>query len=78
MTHNIVVIDHHRQTGDRIKNQILSYIEPFASSTSEMVTEFFQYINGGIRPNSLEADTLYSGIMVDTNNFTVPDKSSYI
>lgn len=71
MTHNIVVIDHHRQTGDRIKNQILSYIEPFASSTSEMVTEFFQYINGGIRPNSLEADTLYSGIMVDTNNFTV-------
>ncbi len=71
MTHNIVVIDHHRQTGDRIKNQILSYIEPFASSTCEMVTEFFQYINGGIRPNSLEADTLYSGIMVDTNNFTV-------
>ncbi len=71
MTGNIVVIDHHRQTSDRIKNQILSYIEPFASSTCEMITEFFQYINGGIRPNSLEADTLYSGIMVDTNNFTV-------
>ncbi len=68
---SIVVIDHHRQTGDKIPNPVLSYIEPFASSASEMVTEFFQYINNGIHPNSLEADTLYSGIMVDTNNFTV-------
>ncbi len=70
-TNNIVVIDHHRQTEERIENQVLSYIEPFASSASEMVTEFFQYINDGIRPRPLEADTLYSGIMVDTNNFSV-------
>lgn len=70
-TNNIVVIDHHRQTGERIENQVLSYIEPFSSSASEMVTEFFQYINDGIRPRPLEADTMYSGIMVDTNNFTV-------
>lgn len=70
-TGNIVVIDHHRQTDERIDNQILSYIEPFASSTSEMVTEFFQYIEDGIRPRPLEADTLYAGIMVDTNNFSV-------
>lgn len=70
-TKNIVVIDHHRQTGERIENQVLSYIEPFSSSASEMVTEFFQYINDGIRPRPIEADTLYSGIMVDTNNFTV-------
>ena len=70
-TKNIVVIDHHRQSEDKIQNPVLSYIEPFASSASEMITEFFQYINNGIIPNSLEADTLYSGIMIDTNNFTV-------
>lgn len=70
-TGNIIVIDHHRQTDDRISDQTLSYIEPFASSASEMVTEFFQYIGDGIRPRPLEADTLYAGIMVDTNNFTV-------
>jgi len=71
LTKHIVVIDHHRQTDERIDNQTLSYIEPFASSTCEMVTEFFQYISDGIRPRPLEADTLYSGIMVDTNNFSV-------
>lgn len=70
-TDNIVVIDHHRQNGQRIENQTLSYIEPFSSSASEMVTEFFQYINDGIKPRPIEADTLYSGIMVDTNNFSV-------
>lgn len=70
-TDNIVVIDHHRQTDERIKNPVLSYIEPYASSASEMVTEFFRYIHDGIRPKPLEADTLYSGIMVDTNNFSV-------
>ncbi len=69
-TRNLVVIDHHRQTDERIKNPVLSYIEPYASSASEMVTEFFRYINDGIRPRPLEADTLYSGIMVDTNNFS--------
>lgn len=68
-TRNIVVIDHHRQTGERIENQVLSYIEPFSSSASEMVTEFFKYISDGIKPRPIEADTLYSGIMVDTNNF---------
>ena len=70
LTKNIVVIDHHRQNGQRIENQILSYVEPFSSSACEMVTEFFQYINDGIKPRPLEADTLYSGIMVDTNNFS--------
>lgn len=69
-TQHIVVIDHHRQTDERIKNPVLSYIEPYASSACEMVTEFFRYINDGIRPRPLEADTLYSGIMVDTNNFS--------
>lgn len=69
-TKNIVVIDHHRQNDERIENQVLSYIEPYASSTSEMVTEFFQYIKDGIKPRPVEADALYSGIMVDTNNFT--------
>lgn len=69
-TRNVVVIDHHRQTDERINTPVLSYIEPYASSASEMVTEFFRYINDGIRPKPLEADTLYSGIMVDTDNFS--------
>ena len=63
--------DQHRQTGKRIENQVLSYIEPFASSASEMVTELLQYIGEGVRPKPLEADTMYSGIVVDTNNFNV-------
>lgn len=64
-----VVIDHHRQTGEYFKNPTLSYIEPFASSSCEMVAEILQYAGEEIRLKSVEADALYSGIMVDTDNF---------
>ena len=66
---SIVVIDHHRQTGEAFQNPTLSYVEPFASSACEMVAEIIQYSGDEIRLRTLEADALYSGIMVDTNNF---------
>lgn len=69
MVKTIVVFDHHRQTGEAIENAVLSYIEPYASSTCEMVAEMLQYIGDGLRLRSLESDALYSGIIIDTNNF---------
>ncbi len=66
---SLVVIDHHRQTGESFENPTLSYIEPFASSSCEMVAEILQYAGEEIRLKAGEADALYSGIMVDTNNF---------
>ncbi len=66
---SIVVLDHHRQGEESIENATLSYVEAYASSTCEMVTEILQYITDGIKVKSDEADCLYSGIMIDTNNF---------
>jgi len=68
-TKTIVIFDHHRQTNEAIDNAVLSYIEPYASSTSEMVAEIMQYIGGNLKLKPLEADALYAGIMIDTNNF---------
>lgn len=65
----IVVLDHHRQCSDSIDSALLSYIEPYASSACEMVAEVLQYIVDGIKIPSLEASSLYAGIMIDTNNF---------
>lgn len=67
---SIVVLDHHRQTTDGIENALLSYVEPYASSTCEMVAEILQYIQDGIRLKQIEADAMYGGIMIDTNNFS--------
>ncbi len=69
-TKALVVLDHHRQSSDVIENASLSYIEPYASSACEMVTEILQYIHDGIRIKPIEADALYGGIMQDTNNFS--------
>ncbi len=66
---SIVVIDHHRQSDQFFENPTLSYVEPFASSACEMVAEILQYVGEEIPLKALEADALYSGIMVDTNNF---------
>lgn len=65
----IVVLDHHRQSSDNIDNALLSYIEPYASSACEMVSEILQYIVDEIKIPRLEASSLYAGIMIDTNNF---------
>lgn len=66
---SLVVLDHHRQTGETFKNPTLSYIEPFASSACEMVAEILQYVGDEVKLKPAEADVLYSGIMLDTNNF---------
>ena len=65
----IAVLDHHRQSSTVIDNAVLSYIEPYSSSTCEMVAEVLQYIVDDIKVPSIEADCLYAGIMIDTRNF---------
>lgn len=65
----IVVLDHHRQGAEIIENATLSYVEAYASSACEMVSEILQYIGESIRITAEEADCMYSGIMIDTNNF---------
>ena len=65
----IVVLDHHRQSSDRIDKALLSYIEPYASSACEMVSEILQYIVDDIQIPNLEASSMYAGIMIDTNSF---------
>ncbi len=70
MAKTIVVFDHHRQGNEVIENTILSYIEPYASSACEMVSEMLQYISDDIKISNIEANSMYAGIMIDTNNFT--------
>lgn len=66
---SVVVLDHHRQGTETIENATLSYVEPYASSSCEMVSEVLQYTYDNIKIRPEEADCMYSGIMVDTNNF---------
>ena len=70
MVRTIVVLDHHRQSSEIIDNAVLSYVEPYASSTCEMVAEVLQYIADGIKIKPAEADAMYAGIVIDTHNFT--------
>ncbi len=72
MTDKIVVIDHHRKAEDSIDNATLTYMEAYASSTSELVAEILQYIGDGKRTiEKLEAEALLAGIAVDTKNFSI-------
>lgn len=66
----IVVIDHHRRSPDYIENATLTFHEVYASSASELVTELIEYATSEPQLTNLEAEALYSGIMVDTKNFT--------
>ncbi len=66
---SIVVLDHHRQGTEVIENATLSYVEAYASSACEMVSEILQYIGQSIHITAEEADCMYSGIIIDTNNF---------
>ncbi len=68
-TKNIVVFDHHRQSNDIIEGPVLSYIEPYASSACEMIAEVLQYFSEDIKLAPAEADSIYAGILIDTNNF---------
>ena len=65
----IVVFDHHRQCEDVVKNAVLSYTEPYASSTCEMIAEVLQCFDEDIKLSTQEADAIYAGILIDTNNF---------
>lgn len=65
----IVVFDHHRQGSEVIENAVLSYIEPYASSTCEMIAEVLQYFTENIHLEPCEADSIYAGMLIDTNNF---------
>ncbi|MFO7263953.1 MAG: hypothetical protein A6D91_02925 [Bacillaceae bacterium G1] len=69
MTRRVMVIDHHRRSDDIVEDPLLLYIEPYASSTSELVTELLQYQTGEAPLSRLEATALLSGIIVDTNHF---------
>ena len=66
---SVVVLDHHRQSTETIESATLSYVEPYASSACEMVSEILQYTYDNIKIRTEEADCMYSGIMIDTNNF---------
>lgn len=66
-----VVIDHHRKSEDSVENPALIYMEPYASSTAELVTEILQYTMEKKEITKLEAEGLLAGIFVDTNHFSV-------
>ncbi len=68
-TDTVCVFDHHRQSSEVIEKPMLSYVEPYASSTCEMIAEVLQYFSENIKLASHEADCIYAGILIDTNNF---------
>ncbi|WP_333887447.1 DHH family phosphoesterase [Clostridium sp.] len=65
----LVIIDHHRKSTDYLEGALLSYIEPYASSTCELVTEMIQYMLEKPKLKPVEAEALLAGICVDTKNF---------
>ncbi|GBF72391.1 hypothetical protein PA598K_00641 [Paenibacillus sp. 598K] len=71
MTDRIVVIDHHRRSEEFIHNPLLVYMEPYASSTCELVTELLQYIHDRVILDVAEATALLAGITVDTKSFSL-------
>lgn len=68
-TEKIVVFDHHRRSTDFIEDAVLTYLEPFISSTCEMVAEILNYITDKVKLTQIEADALLAGITIDTKNF---------
>ena len=66
----IVIIDHHRRSADYIEDVTLTFQEVYASSAAELVTELLQYTETKVNLKTIEAESLYAGIMMDTKNFT--------
>lgn len=66
----IVIVDHHRRSADYIENSTLMFQEVYASSAAELVTELLQYAEAKVNLKTIEAESLYAGIMMDTKNFT--------
>ena len=69
-TKNIAIIDHHRRSADFIEDATLIFQEVYASSAAELVTELLQYSSKKIKLKTIEVESLYAGIMMDTKNFT--------
>ena len=69
-TKKIAIIDHHRRSADYIENATVIFQEVYASSAAELVTELLQYAETKINLKTIEAESLYAGIMMDTKNFT--------
>ena len=67
----VAVIDHHRRAEEYIENPVLTYIEPYASSTCELVTEILQYVGKKKSVQKLEAEAMLAGIAIDTNRFSI-------
>ncbi|MCD7893975.1 MAG: DHH family phosphoesterase [Erysipelotrichaceae bacterium] len=66
---NKMIIDHHRRGEEFIDAPVLTYLEPAASSTVELIVELWDYQSSDVKINELEATTMYAGMLVDTNNF---------
>lgn len=71
LCHRVVVIDHHRRSEEFINDALLVYMEPYASSTCELVTELLQYFHDRMSMDPLEATAIMAGIVVDTKSFAV-------
>ena len=69
-TNKIVIIDHHRRSANYIEKSMLTFQEVYASSAAELVTELIQYVRTKAELTTMEAESLYAGIMMDTKNFT--------
>jgi len=69
ISEKVVVFDHHRKSTDYIEDAVLTYSEPFISSTCEMIAEILNYLSDKIKLNPIEADALLAGITIDTKNF---------
>ena len=67
----VAVIDHHRRGASYIDNAVLTFLEPSASSASELVCELLQEFLGSDELEVAEAEAMLSGIMLDTKNFTL-------
>lgn len=71
LTKRLVVVDHHRRGEEFLSEATLIYMEPYASSTCELVTELLQYIQDGLALGVLESTALLAGIVTDTKSFSV-------
>lgn len=67
----IVLFDHHRKSTEFIDNAVLIYHEPYASSTSELISEMIRHFGNEVKLKPIEADALLAGIVVDTKNFGI-------
>ena len=72
LENRVMIIDHHRRGEEFPENPLLVYIEPYASSTCELITEMFEYQSQEGEPiNKLEATAMLTGIFVDTKHFSL-------